>query len=580
MMIKMSNEQFGGLQRPRQLKLVVLLSGLVAGFAMGPVYAAPLPPDAGAILDTVKETKAPVKPAPEMGGAPAYRPPLEAKPGLKVKVVEFKLSGNTIFPESTLLPLISDQIGSELDFDGLSQASEKIAAYYRSKGYFLAQAYLPTQEVNAGVIEITVLEGRVGEVKLNMNESAQLRESRARDILDSNIHGEDLINEKSLERGLLLLNDTPGAVVKSTLQPGTKVGTADVLVDLGSDGKLVNGSVDVDNWGSRFTGEYRVGATMNLSNPTGFGDLLTLRATTSDSGGSPMGRLSYVIPVGSYGTKFGLSYSKLDYTLGKDFKQLLAHGTAIVSSAYALHPFIRSRNMNLFGLVGVDDKKLQDRIDSTLSRDDKNLRMYKVGLSGDFRDDVLGGSLNSFALTLVGGNVTLGVPVMLAADQNAVTGRHAAGSFNKLSYEFQRVQALVENTSLYVALSGQAASKNLVSAEKFSLGGPNGVRAYPVGEAAGDEGALLNAELRWNVPDTAFMVAGFVDVGTARLNRNPLVTDLQNNRNIWGYGLGLNFGDQSDLLLRTSIAWRGSNTPAVSDTDRKPRAWLQLTKSY
>lgn len=575
-MSKSDQKQLQLWQVSRPLALVVLLSG--AGFAVGPVYAAALPPDAGAILDTVKEPKAALKPAPEIALPEAPKPVLKPQSGFKVNVTQFKLSGVTVYSEAELLALVADQVGKELDFDGLNQVADKIAVYYRKNGYFLAQAYLPKQQIANGVVEITVLEGRVGQVKLNVKEGTRLRESRAQDIL-SGIQPGDLINEKSLERSLLLLNDTPGAIVKSSLEPGAKVGTADTVVNLSDDGRLVSGSVDLDNWGSRFTGANRLGATMNLNNLTGFGDLLSVRAQTSDSSGSPMGRLSYVVPVGSSGTKVGLIYSKLNYALSKDFAPLQAHGTASVASAYALHPFVRSRNVNVFALAGLDEKKLQDRADSTLYQDDKKLSMYKLGLSGDFRDDVFGGSLNSFAVTASGGTVNINVASVLALDQS-VNGHKTAGNFSKLNYEFQRVQALVENTSLFVALSGQTASKNLVSAEKFSLGGPTGVRAYPVGEAAADEGTLLNAEVRWNMPETDFMFSGFVDSGTAKLNRNPLATDVGNIRNIWGYGLGMNVGRQGDYLVRTSIAWRGSNQTPVSDVDRKPRAWMQLSKSF
>ncbi|TXT24417.1 MAG: hypothetical protein FD134_1558 [Gallionellaceae bacterium] len=344
-----------GAQSPRLLTLTTLVSAALGVLIANPVYAQQRP-DAGRVLDTVKEPRPVPKPAPEITVQPEAKPALKAQPGLKVKVAAFRISGNTVFSEAALLPLVSGQIGKELDFEELNQAANKVAVYYRSKGYFLAQAYLPAQQITDGKVEIAVLEGRVGEVKLNTKENARLRESRTKSILGA-IQPGDLINERSLERGLLLLNDMPGVIVKSTLEPGTKVGTADVAVELGDDGKRVSGSVKADNWGSRFTGEYRVGADLNLNNPSGFGDMLSVSALTSNGNGSPMGRVSYVVPVGSWGTKLGASASKLDYTLGKDYTNLLAHGTATVGSVYALHPFVRTRNFNVVGIVGADRRR-------------------------------------------------------------------------------------------------------------------------------------------------------------------------------------------------------------------------------
>jgi hypothetical protein len=69
-------------------------------------------------------------------------------------------------------------------------------------------------------------------------------------------------------------------------------------------------------------------------------------------------------------------------------------------------------------------------------------------------------------------------------------------------------------------VSGQTASKNLDSSEKFSLGGINGVRAYPQGEASGDEGYRGTVELRHNVmPNVQATV--FYDWGKVTINRNP-----------------------------------------------------------
>ncbi len=571
----------GGAQPSRSFALAALASAVLIA---SPVYAQQ-PPDAGRVLDTVKEPKPELKSAPEITIQPEAKPALKAKPGLKVKVTAFKITGSTVFPETALLPLVSDQIGKELDFEELNQTANKIAVHYRSKGYFLAQAYLPAQQISDGAVEIAVLEGRVGEVKLNMNEKARLRESRARGILGA-IQPGDLINERSLERGLLLLNDTPGVIVKSTLQPGAKVGAADVAVDLSEDGKRVSGSIKADNWGSRFTGEYRVGADLNINNPSGFGDLISVTGLTSSGGGSPMGRLSYIVPVGPWGTKLGASYSKLNYTLGKDFESLKAHGTAEVGSIYMLHPFVRTRNFNVVGIVGADRKKLGDFVDFRNTTDDKRLRNYKAGLSGDYSDNAFGGSLNTFSLTFTGGNVDLLTALVKTTDQSA-SGYQTFGSFSKANYSYQRQQALPRNLSLFLSLDGQTASKNLVSSEQFSLGGPGAVRAYPVGEAVGDEGVVLNAELRWNVPQTPYMLNGFVDYGHSLLHKTPTSADInsptfKNYRNLLGYGLGLNVGRQGSYLVRTSIAWRSDRKDGAptADRDRTPRAWVQLTKWF
>lgn len=544
--------------QPLQLTVLASSLSLMMSFA-----GAQELPDAGTLLNTVKPPAPKIKPAPEIGVPPAPKPALKPAPDLTVKVSSFKITGNTVYSEKSLLALIANQVGKEFDFDGLSQIADKIAVYYRSNGYFLAQAYLPEQKIVGGVIEITVLEGRVGEVKLNMSKDARLRESKARAILEA-IQPGTLVNEEGLERGLLLLNDTPGAVVKSTLQPGAKVGTVDTVVDFGDDGKRVSGSVAVDNWGSRFTGEARLGATLNVNNPSGYGDLFSIYALNSSSGEQPSTRLSYVVPISSSGTKLGVSFSALRYKIGGDFTSLDTKGWATDVSGYVLHPFVRTRNLNMFGMLGADKKRLLDIIST--SRTERSITIYRAGISGDSRDDVLGGGLNTFSLALTGGK---------AADKSNAT----SNIFRKTNYDFQRAQLIRGNVSLLLAVSGQAVSEDLkLSTEKFTLGGPNSIRAYPVGEASGDDGIMSNVELRWSIPQTDFTLGGFVDSGAVRINH----TD-PHARNLSGYGVGFNWGKRG-YQLRTSVAWHGKSSHQASVTDssadRNPRLWMQFSKSF
>ena len=74
------------------------------------------------------------------------------------------------------------------------------------------------------------------------------------------------------------------------------IGTSDLLVDI-TPGPLLSGSVDFDNAGNRYTGEWRVGATVNFNNPLGLGDVASLRLLTSGEG-LKYARASYQLQVG------------------------------------------------------------------------------------------------------------------------------------------------------------------------------------------------------------------------------------------------------------------------------------------
>lgn len=543
-------------------------------------------PDAGAIIEQQRERVRIPAPEPQvLPEAQPARPAMSASPTLSVTVTAFRVSGNTAIREAELLALVQEFVGKTLNFEGLNEAASRIQRLYRERGYFLAVSYLPQQQIQNGVVEIAVLEGVLGNVTLEMPEHARLRESLPRGILDTYLKPGALITETGLERPLLLINDLAGVSVTSALGPSERaIGAADLKVKLVEEPR-VNGYVDADNGGNRFTGEFRVGANLNATNLAGYGDLLSFRAFVSDEN-MKFGRVAYVVPVGYYGTRVGLSYTVFDYKLAKDFAALEAHGKGDVTTLYALHPLVRTRNANFLIQGAYETKNLKDYVDSTSSVEERKIDSAKLGAIGDFRDGLLSGGLNSYSLTYTAGKLNLGPSGVLTADQNVTTGLNTEGSFNKTNADYRRLQRISNDWNLLISFSGQVASKNLASAEKFSLGGPNGVRAYPVGEGTGDSGYLFSTELRYLVPKIKVLqgdmtLSAFYDQGDVKSNEKPLLTDTANMRGLAGYGLGLALGREGHFLVKSSVAFRAETERAQSDSaKRDPRVWLQAIKWF
>ena len=61
---------------------------------------------------------------------------------------------------------------------------------------------------------------------------------------------------------------------------------------------------------------------------------------------------------------------------------------------------------------------------------------------------------------------------------------------------FYYSQWINENLNFKTSGLAQFSNKNLDSSEQLSLGGITGVRAYPSGEASGDQGYKLTTELQ------------------------------------------------------------------------------------
>jgi hemolysin activation/secretion protein len=539
------------------------------------VFAQQLP-SAGSQLQQIPPAPIPQRAQPAILPVPAT-PVTEAGDAASVKITVQRLavSGSTTYAENALLAATGFVPGSNLSLDELRAMAAKIAAYYHRNGYFLAQAYLPEQDIQSGVVTIAVLEGRYGKVALRNNSAVS--DAVAYGLLGG-LNDGDMVAVEPLEHRLLLLSDLPGVQVKSTLAPGASVGASDLIVEL-TPGQRISGSVDADNAGNRYTGRARGGATVNLNEPTGHGDIATLRVLTSGSGLN-YARLAYQARIGN--ATAGVAYSALRYQLGREFTPLDADGKATIASVYGSYPLIRSRNTNLYVQLNADAKRFSDELGVTSSVTDKHAHVLIASLVGDHRDRLGGGGLTSAALAWSSGKIDLQTASLRAFDTISADSN---GHYNKLSLNATRQQSLTDTVSLYAAINGQLASKNLDVSEKMELGGMYGVRAYPEGEAYADQGYVINLEARVdlqrlaNVVPRQLQLIGFVDHGSVTTNKNPWTAG-SNHRTLSGAGVGLVWGGNSNVVVRTYYAHRLGNEKALSAPDSAGRFWVQAVKYF
>jgi hemolysin activation/secretion protein len=555
-----------------------------------PVLAQQARPDSGTILETQRPQQ-PTAPAPGGGPAIVLPPPPAAAPidrSIRVTPTAFSIQGNTLFPDAALQAAVAPYVGKPTDMEGLLQAAGAVRRYYRDRGYLLTEAYLPQQQFPAagGTVIIRVLEARVGRVNVKV-EGGGISESLASKIVHTHLHTGDYISENSLDKPVLLLRDLSGFDAAASVEPGTSVGEADITVTVKPYGPKFDGLVGLDNYGVYPSGEFRVYADGNWNNPTGHGDQLSLRLQASNHSHSDLYRLGYSIPVTGYATRLGLSATRSEYALGKQFEALGASGDAKVYDISLTHPFIRSRTRNVLGAITLERKDLTDITTSPPSDQNKQVDGVRFSVLGNWVDSAFRESFNSFTVSVFQGHLKLD-PTTQALDQGT-TGFNTAGSFTKLNLDFLRSTYITPKDRISVGLQAQFASKNLTSAEKMPLGGPTGVRGYAVGEAVGDSGEIVNLEYQRVLPNFGMSVpftgSIFYDWGHVRYNENgapaalvasatpPAVSDT-----LQSLGFGLTVGTYGKFLLSTQLAWRLSDYKPTIAPDRRPTIWFSLQK--
>jgi hemolysin activation/secretion protein len=496
--------------------------------------------------------------------------------GARVPVDEIRLTGASTFPEADLLAATGFVPGSEANLAELQAMAARITAYYRERGYFVAQAYLPAQDISTRVVTIAISEGRYGEVILR--NKSNLSDGLVNQIFDAPAAGEP-IQIEPLENRLLRLSDIPGVNIRSTLAPGTAPGSSDLIIDI-EPGRRITGFVDADNAGNPYTGENRVGGQVNFNNLLGRGDVASLRLLTSGEG-LQYGRASYQTMLGR--ATAGAAYSWLEYELGEQFRPLGATGSAKVGSLYGSLPLIRSRDTNLYTGLTFEHREFEDRLDLFPAADRlASADAFILALYGDHSDNFGGGGTSSFYLALTGGRLDIESPLPRAID--AATAR-TEGDYTKLWFHGSRVQRITTNLSLGASLTGQWASENLDPYEKLVLGGMDGIRGYPQGEATGDEGLIGSLEARLLMARTSDRIPGqlhllgFVDAGRITINKDPWFPG-DNERNLSSAGVGLSWSEPGNWSVRTYYAWKLGSEDAISAPDKSGRFWIQAVKYF
>jgi len=546
------------------------------------------PPDAGGILNEQQQMQQSIPDRLQQGEGQGESKTFSSDTDVKVLVKGFHFSGfEGLAEETELQKIAADAIGQELSFAQLQQLASRVTNYLKKeKGYLLARAYLPQQDVTEGTVEIAIIAGRLeGKAVIDMTGDSRIKPDILEGIAARAVSSNEALRLAKLERAVLLINDLPGLSAKASIEQGETSGTSQVIINV-SEGRLIDTAVNMDNYGDRYTGCIRGGAQLSVNDPWGLGDQLSLNLNKAQR--LNQARIDYGLPLGRTGLNGSLYYSYLNYKIGQEMEILDAKGTAQSIGASVIYPVIRSRRVGLWTTLGLDRAHLKDEALDAATGDRKVLSA-KAGFSSNIYDGFGGGGMTASSLNLYYGNIDLS-GLKIAKDYDEA-GPDTAGGYWRAAYSIARLQRLTKQMSFFISARGQFSEDNLDSSQKFILGGPTGVRAYPVGEASGDDGHMMTAEVRCDLPLWGYMfntqLVSFMDTGIVHLHNNPWTGSITNatgsNRYVLsGWGVGINLSRTEFYSIRASYAramgandGRNQDGTNVDNQRDRGRFWLQ-----
>ena len=505
-------------------------------------------------------------------------PPKPADKGADFVLKGIVYRGTAEMQDSTLSTLAAAYMGRRVTLADLEKLAELVTLEYRARGFFLAQAIVPQQKIEDGQAEITVLEGRLGQVKVKVAADAPTSEERVRAVL-AHLKPGAALQHTSYERTMLLLSDLPGLKVQAGLEQGAETGTTDLVVEVSANDKRWQASLEADNYGTAASGRERLSATLRYASPFGIGDNLDARLMSSSGAHQTFGRLSYEAPLGADGLRLGAGVSRVGYELGAQFAALGATGTAQVFDVSAVYPLLRSRGRNMFLRATVESKALKDKTEAVSQDSDKRVNAASLGLTWEARDTLFGGGYVNAGATAYFGRLALKNDATRLLDQDPATGHQTEGNFAKFSLTASRLQSLFGRHNLFVSLVGQFANHNLDPSEKLALGGDRAVRAYPSGEVLVDSGWIGGVEWRYSATDD-LVLALFHDAGHGEQARDANPNDVRNRRTLRGTGVGLTWSAPYAITLRAAVAWRMGDPPQSESGASDPRVLVQVQKAF
>ena len=441
------------------------------------------------------------------------------------------IDGATVFSKKELSAYFEPLLANDVDASKLSQLADRITERYRQTGYLLSYATVPTQNVQAGMVRLSIVEGRIG----NIIVKGAGPDQHAVEAMAAPLLADTPLRASTLERTIGLVRDFPGLrVIDATLaRSGADSALYDLKITVARD--RARAFTYMDNRGSENTGRLRVFSSASLSSVAIQGDELRL-----DLFGMPGRRFRYAygqlhasVPLGPSGWRLAIAASKGDHQLRTVAG---AEGDSTNLSAQLSYPVVRSRALTMVTKFSLNDWRSSGEEDHVLKLRDR-LRVARLGLeiSNESKTRLQG----EFSLSR-----GLGFGKMTEVGDPLASRPDASGRFTKAAFNLQVTRPLSDKMNLKTVLAGQYSDRPLLSAEEFALGGTRIGRAFSFNALTGDGGFGGGAELSYRLPASKRGVSnvelfGFVDGGLVYEAKSAAVTDRR--RSLASAGMGARF---------------------------------------
>lgn len=494
---------------------------------------------------------------------------------------ELQIEGVTAYDQRAMRPVYADKLGKSICLSELYAIATRLTNKYRNEGYILTQVYVPPQTIEGGTAQLRVLEGYLDSVSVEAGQGVKESELDLIRQYAAGIPTDGALNARELERYLLLINDLPGLTARSVLGAVEgKTGAASLRIIVERDS--FDGLLAIDNHGSRYLGPVQGTAAGSVNSIFGMNERITAQVVLAPDPGAGYELsyfyLGYEQPINRYGTKLILNASHTSTEPGFDLAQFDVHGKSQYMAAQIMHPFVRSREQNLYVYGKFDWRDVSSKNILEAKREDR-IRAVRVGGTYEFLDTWWKVGVNSINVEL-----SQGLNIFGSSVENDVNLTRTQGDpqFSKMTAELQRLQSLTGGLNVLLKARGQWADAALLSSEEFGVGGMDIGRAYDSSEIIGDSGISGKIELQWNTPYQvdlfeSYQLFSFFDAG--RIWNDDATSSSTKTDTVTSAGFGIRADFTADIAAGFTVAVP-LNRDVQTQRDDDPRVYFSLSKTF
>ncbi len=452
----------------------------------------------------------------------------------RFKLKNIVLTGNTRVKNNELAAYIKTYTDKEITLDELTKLTNTITNVYRIKGYITSLAYIPNQEINDGILNINVIEGKVGSINIHGNKWTRSSYIKNKLLKKNRLKENSILNVSSLRKSLRDINEKNYLKGQVSLQKGEKQKTTDIIININESIPLeLNASWN--NTGRELVGIQKANINLRNSNLTGFGD--SVAGGVSFAKGTFGVNSNYSFPVGPFGTSVNAGYYFSNVNLGGEYKIYNINGKSHIFRTGLTQPVYKSETLDISTDLNFDFLHSDMNIQKTISMHKYDLRVLRFGLNS-IKESKSGRWISR-------SEVSTGLPLLGGTSGSA----YGIGSskFVKFDTHLIRIQALPHNCRGIFKVSGQYSPNALLAPEQIQIGGMHTVRGHNESLILGDVGYNISMEILTpipHLPDIKWLrlknkvyLAGFYDQGLAHQIHKG--RSINSSEFLQGAGIGL-----------------------------------------